>query len=98
LARCLERGARVLSPQGHPFTDGDIGAALATRALLEEMRQGCAVTGGPAAMTATEIAGADEHVGRAGPVEQVPGDRSVGVAVAEQKQLHGPEPFSRALF
>jgi uncharacterized protein YaiI (UPF0178 family) len=53
-ARCLDRGARVLSPKGHPFTDDDIGAALATRALLEELRQGGAVTGGPAAMTAKD--------------------------------------------
>src|SRR4051812_37427701 len=28
-ARCLARGALVLGPKGHPFTDNDIGAALA---------------------------------------------------------------------
>jgi uncharacterized protein YaiI (UPF0178 family) len=50
-ARCLGPGARVLSPRGHEFTDNDIGAALATRDLLEELRQGGAVTGGPAPMT-----------------------------------------------
>jgi uncharacterized protein YaiI (UPF0178 family) len=49
-ARCLERGARVLGPKGHEFTDNDIGAALATRALLEELRLGGTVTGGPAPM------------------------------------------------
>ena len=48
-ARCLAKGARVLSPKGKPFTD--IGSALALRALMDELRQGGAVTGGPAAMT-----------------------------------------------
>jgi uncharacterized protein YaiI (UPF0178 family) len=49
-ARALEKGARVLSPKGQPFTDKDIGSALATRALMDELRQGGAVTGGPAPM------------------------------------------------
>src|SRR6202011_859434 len=30
-ARCLTREARVLDPKGRPFTDNDIGAALAMR-------------------------------------------------------------------
>src|SRR5207249_4309448 len=46
-ARCLTAGARVLSPKGQPFTDNDIGAALAMRELMDELRQGGAVTGGP---------------------------------------------------
>ena len=50
-ARCLEKGARVLSPKGKPFTDSDIGSALALRELMDELRQGGAVTGGPTAMT-----------------------------------------------
>src|SRR5205823_13333061 len=50
-ARCLARGARVLDPKGYPFTDNDIGSALVMRELLGELRQGGAVTGGPAAMT-----------------------------------------------
>jgi len=50
-ARCLARGARVLDPKGHPFTESDIGSALALRALMDELRQGGVVTGGPAAMT-----------------------------------------------
>jgi uncharacterized protein YaiI (UPF0178 family) len=50
-ARCLEKGARVLSPKGEPFTESDIGSALAMRELLDQLRQGGAVTGGPAAMT-----------------------------------------------
>src|SRR5262245_60000239 len=50
-ARALEKGALVLGPKGHPFTDGSIGEALATRELMDTLRQGGAVTGGPSAMT-----------------------------------------------
>ena len=50
-ARCLAKEARVLDPKGHPFTDNDIGAALAMRDLMDELRQGGAMTGGPAPMT-----------------------------------------------
>ncbi len=53
-ARCLENGARVLDPKGHEFTDNDIGSALALRELLDGLRQGGAVTGGPAPMTAKD--------------------------------------------
>jgi len=50
-ARCLAKEALVLDPKGRPFTDNDIGAALAMRGLMEELRQGGAMTGGPAPMT-----------------------------------------------
>ncbi len=50
-ARCLAKEARVLDAKGHPFTDSDIGSALALRDLMDELRQGGAVTGGPAPMT-----------------------------------------------
>jgi uncharacterized protein len=53
-ARCLAAGARVLDPRGRPFTDADIGAALATRDLMDELRQGGVVTGGPSPMTAKD--------------------------------------------
>ena len=46
-ARCLARGAYVLGPTGRPFTDDNIGTALATRDLLTELRQTGEVTGGP---------------------------------------------------
>jgi uncharacterized protein YaiI (UPF0178 family) len=49
-ARCLAQGARVLDPKGRPFTDNDIGEALALRGLREELRQGGALTGGPSPM------------------------------------------------
>jgi uncharacterized protein YaiI (UPF0178 family) len=50
-ARCLAKGARVLGPKGHPFTENDIGSTLALRNLLDELRQGGVATGGPAPMT-----------------------------------------------
>jgi uncharacterized protein len=53
-ARCLAKEARVLGPKGHALTDNDIGSALATRNLMDELRQGGAVTGGPAPMNAKD--------------------------------------------
>jgi uncharacterized protein YaiI (UPF0178 family) len=50
-ARCLAKSARVLDPKGRPFSENDIGAALATRDLMERLRQGGAMMGGPAPMT-----------------------------------------------
>jgi uncharacterized protein YaiI (UPF0178 family) len=50
-ARCLVKEARVLDPKGRTFTDDDIGQALATRDLMDQLRQGGMVTGGPAPMT-----------------------------------------------
>jgi uncharacterized protein len=46
--RCLKKGTRVLGPKGHAFTEDSIGEALATRALLDMLRQSGAVSGGPA--------------------------------------------------
>ena len=50
-ARCLEREARALDPRGNPFSENDIGSALATRALMSELRQDGSVTGGPPPMS-----------------------------------------------
>jgi uncharacterized protein len=46
--RCIRSGARVLGPKGLEFTEDAIGDALATRALLEMLRQSGAFGGGPA--------------------------------------------------
>ena len=46
-ARCLAAGACVLSPTGRPFTEANIGDALATRNLLAEMRSAGIESGGP---------------------------------------------------
>lgn len=45
-SRCLKQGARVLGPGGKPFTDNNIGNALATRELLSDLRA-YGVGGGP---------------------------------------------------
>jgi len=47
-SRCLKEGARVLGSTGKPFTHDNIGQALATRNLLEELRGAGEITGGPA--------------------------------------------------
>ncbi len=47
-ARSLAKGAAVLGSTGWPFTADNIGAALATRGLLSELRDLGQVTGGPA--------------------------------------------------
>ena len=50
-ARCLEKEAHVLAPKGNPFTENDIGSALALRELMNDLRQDGSVTGGPGPMT-----------------------------------------------
>jgi len=45
--RCLQQGARVLGPTGLEFTEDAIGNALATRALLDMLRQSGDFRGGP---------------------------------------------------
>ena len=49
--RCLKTGAMALGPKGHPFTEDSIGDALATRALLDMLRQSGEFGGGPAPFT-----------------------------------------------
>ena len=45
--RCLKAGATVIAPNGSPFTTGSIGAAIATRAILADLRAGGDTVGGP---------------------------------------------------
>ncbi len=45
--RCLKEGARVIGPTGKPFTEDNIGQAVATRDLLSELRDAGEITGGP---------------------------------------------------
>jgi uncharacterized protein YaiI (UPF0178 family) len=49
--RCLKKGARVIGSSGKPFTDDNIGAAVATRDLLSELRGAGEITGGPPPLT-----------------------------------------------
>ena len=46
--RCLKKNAMVLGPKGLPFSEDSIGEALATRALLDMLRQSGQIGGGPA--------------------------------------------------
>jgi uncharacterized protein YaiI (UPF0178 family) len=46
--RCLKKGATVIGHNGKPFTDASIGGAIATRAIMADLRAGGDVVGGPA--------------------------------------------------
>ena len=46
-ARCLEEGALALKPNGDPFTEDGIGMALATRDLMQGLRERGEISGGP---------------------------------------------------
>lgn len=50
-SRCLKAGARVIGPTGRPFTDDNIGQAVATRDLLAGIRGAGEMTGGPPPIT-----------------------------------------------
>jgi len=47
--RCLKKGATVLGHNGKPFTAASIGGAIATRAIMADLRSGAdGLMGGPA--------------------------------------------------
>ena len=47
--RCLKSGATVIAPNGKPFTAASIGGAIATRAIMADLRVGAdGIMGGPA--------------------------------------------------
>jgi uncharacterized protein YaiI (UPF0178 family) len=47
--RCVKAGAMVLAPTGKPFTAASIGGAVATRAIMADLRAGAdGLMGGPA--------------------------------------------------
>ena len=47
--RCLKAGATVIAHTGRPFTPASIGGAIATRAIMADLRVGAdGLTGGPA--------------------------------------------------
>ena len=53
-ARCLGKGAHVIGTTGWPFTADNIGAALATRSLMSDLRDLGEMTGGPRPFTARD--------------------------------------------
>ena len=52
--RCLKAGAIVIAPTGKPFTSSTIGGAVATRAIMADLRAGGDIIGGPAPFAKTD--------------------------------------------
>ena len=52
--RCLKSGATVVAPNGKPFTPSSIGAAIATRAIMADLRAGGDAVGGPPPFAKTD--------------------------------------------
>jgi uncharacterized protein YaiI (UPF0178 family) len=48
--RCVKKSARVLGPKGEEFTEDNIGSAVATRELMQNLRHMGEMRGGPAPM------------------------------------------------
>ena len=53
-SRCVKAGAAVLAPNGKPFSEAGIGMALATRNLMQDLREAGMVTGGPRPFSAKD--------------------------------------------
>ncbi len=53
-SRCVKAGATALSPTGKAFTESSVGMALATRNLMQDLREAGAVTGGPPPFSAKD--------------------------------------------
>ena len=66
--RCLKAGAVVIAPTGRPFTANSIGSAIATRAIMADLRAGGDVIGGPAPFSKADrsrfLSALDEAIGR----------------------------------
>ncbi len=45
--RCIGKYARVIGPTGRPFTEDNIGQAMAMRELMSDLREAGNITGGP---------------------------------------------------
>ena len=50
-SRCMQEGSLAIGPTGRPFTEDNIGEAVATRDLLAVLRSGGEITGGPQPLT-----------------------------------------------
>lgn len=53
-ADVVAKGGQALNPRGELYTDANVGERLAVRNLLDEMRGGGAITGGPANFNAKD--------------------------------------------
>ena len=69
--RCLKKGATVIGHNGKPFTAASIGGAIATRAIMADLRAGAGMTGGPARFAKADrsrfLQALDEALVRLGP-------------------------------
>ncbi|MEJ7934659.1 YaiI/YqxD family protein [Sphingobium sp. AN558] len=52
--RCLKAGAAVIGSNGKPFTTSSIGSAIATRAIMADLRAGGDAIGGPPRFSKTD--------------------------------------------
>jgi uncharacterized protein YaiI (UPF0178 family) len=50
-SRCLEKNTEVIGTNGRPFTEDNIGDALASRDLMADLRSAGEMVGGPAPLT-----------------------------------------------
>ena len=48
--RCVKKAVRVVGPNGHEFTEDNIGSAVANRELMQNLRHMGEARGGPAPM------------------------------------------------
>ncbi|MDP3675477.1 MAG: YaiI/YqxD family protein [Novosphingobium sp.] len=67
--RCLKAGATVIAHNGRAFTTASIGSAIATRAIMADLRVGAeGITGGPAPFAKADrsrfLQALDEALGR----------------------------------
>ena len=66
--RAIKAGATVIAPNGKPFTQSSIGAAIATRAIMADLRAGGDQLGGPAPFGKADrsrfLSALDEAIGR----------------------------------
>jgi uncharacterized protein len=53
-AEVVSKGAQALNPRGELYTEANVGERLAMRDLLDELRGGGLVTGGPASFNAKD--------------------------------------------
>ena len=53
-SRCVRAGADAIAPNGRAFTEASVGMALATRNLMQDLREAGAVTGGPKPFSARD--------------------------------------------
>jgi len=78
--RCLKAGAIVLAPTGKPFTPASIGGAIATRAIMADLRAGAdGLMGGPKPFAKADrsrfLQALDEVLVRLGRAPRMPSNR-----------------------